>query len=115
MAEKNDAKKEDSTKKSGLAKKFALAVGAVLAGGALAVGGAIAVNGVDRGHATGADAQGHAVTLRTTTIKPVFERQTFDTDHTHYWCWSVASIKCPIPVAEKDKPAYTALKQQIGK
>lgn len=112
-----EAKKKDQNKgekkKCSLKKKFAGVVGGVALAGGLVVGGAVAVNGVDRGTATGVNASGQTATLKTTAISPVFERQTYDTPTSHYWCWSVASIPCPIPVPDSDKPTYNALKLQI--
>jgi hypothetical protein len=112
MAEKNDANKDASKKKSGLTRKFGLAAGALVLAGGLTVGGAAAINGVNHEQATTADG---ASTLERTTISPVFEKQTFNTPDANYWCWSVASIPCPIPVDDGNKPVYNALKQQLKK
>jgi hypothetical protein len=108
----NDANKDNSPKKSGLLKKFGLVAGGlVLAGGAV-VGTAAAVNGVDRRSAETPD---HTATLRTTEIKPVFQKQVFDTPDAHYWCFTVANVKCPIPVDAQNQPTYNALKAQLKK
>jgi hypothetical protein len=115
-AKKKDEKKAENKgekKKCSLKKKFAGVVGGVALAGGLVVGGAVAVNGVDRGTATGVNSGGQTATLKTTEISPIFERQTYTTPTSHYWCWSVASIDCPIPIPEKEKPTYDALKLQI--
>lgn len=109
MADNQNESGKDGVKKSGLGKKFAIAAGTLVLAAGVATGAAIGVNGIQKGTAEGLAPSGPA-TLHTMTIKPVFERQTYDTPNSHYWCWSVASIKCPIPVSESDKPAYDQMK-----
>lgn len=97
---------------SGFGKKFAAAVGILGLGAGLALGGAAAVNGVDRTKAEGTTPAGHPASLRTFEIKPFIEWQKYESATSKAWCFSVASIKCPIPVVENEKPTYDALKNQ---
>lgn len=98
-----------------LKKTFAAVTGGLFLSAALVTGAAAGINGVEHGNVTGTDSQGHPTSLQTTTLRPVFEKQSFKVDGHEYWCFATVSLKCPIPVRAEHQPAYSDLKRQLKK